>query len=351
MSPTQIRTLLLEDNPGDARLVQVALADYAPGEFIVIRAECLQQALSMLAEESFDIVLCDLGLPDSAGLATLEALAARTPVLPLVVLTGSHDEHLGREAIEQGAQDYLVKDEASGPLIARTLRFAIERKHLETRLRLANESLEYRVAERTAALQQANADLKSAFMRTINLATNLSEMRDPFTASHERRVAKLAVAIGAELGFDAHRQEGLQVAAMLHDVGKIGTPAEILSKPARLSPVELMLIQSHAQAGYDVLNAVGFPWPVAEVALQHHERMDGSGYPLHLCGDAIRLEARIMAVADVVEAMSSHRPYRSSLGVEQALAEIERGRGTAYDPAVTDACLRLFREKNYAFAE
>jgi putative nucleotidyltransferase with HDIG domain len=172
-------------------------------------------------------------------------------------------------------------------------------------------------------------------------------MRDPYTAGHQRRVAEIAVAIGAELGFDAHRQEGLRVVGYLHDIGKITIPSEILSKPGKLSAIEFQLIQGHAQAGYDVLKGVAFPWPVAQVALQHHERMDGSGYPQGLKGDAILLEARIMAVADVVEAMSSHRPYRPGLGIDKTLAEIERGRGTAYEPLVVDACLKLFREKGY----
>jgi HD-GYP domain-containing protein (c-di-GMP phosphodiesterase class II) len=163
-------------------------------------------------------------------------------------------------------------------------------------------------------------------------------------------VAEIAVAIGAELGLDERQQEGLRVAGHLHDIGKITIPAEILSKPGKLSAIEFHLIQGHAQASYDVLKGVEFPWPVAEVALQHHERMDGSGYPQGLKGVAILLEARIMAVADVVEAMSSHRPYRPGLGIDKALAEIERGRGSAYDPAVADACLRLFRERRYRLA-
>ena len=197
------------------------------------------------------------------------------------------------------------------------------------------------------AIQHYIAQLKTAFMSTVEVATILSEMRDPYTAGHERRVAQIAVAIGAELGFDESRQEGLKVAGSLHDVGKIIIPSEILSKPGKLSTIEFQLIQGHTQAGYDVLKDVEFPWPVAQVALQHHERIDGSGYPQGLKGDAILFEARIMAVADVVEAMSSHRPYRPGLGIDKALAEIERGRGTAYDAAVADACLSLFREKGY----
>ncbi len=191
------------------------------------------------------------------------------------------------------------------------------------------------------------AKLETALLQTVEVINALSAMRDPYTAGHERRVAEIAVAIGAELGFDAQRQQGLRVAGHLHDVGKINVPAEILSKPGRLSPAEFALVKEHPQAGYDVLKNVSFPWPVAQVALQHHERIDGSGYPRGLKGDEITLEARIVAVADVVESMASHRPYRPALGFERALAEIERGRGTAFDADVVGACLRLFREGHY----
>jgi putative nucleotidyltransferase with HDIG domain len=172
-------------------------------------------------------------------------------------------------------------------------------------------------------------------------------MRDPYTAGHEKRVAQIAVAIAAELGFDAQRLEGLQIAGYLHDIGKITIPSEILSRPGKLSAAEYTLIKGHAQASHDVLKNVDFPWPVADMVLQHHERIDGTGYPQGLKGEAILLEARILAVADVIEAMASHRPYRPGLGVDKALGEIERGRGTAYDPLVADTCLKLFREKRF----
>jgi HD-GYP domain-containing protein (c-di-GMP phosphodiesterase class II) len=200
-------------------------------------------------------------------------------------------------------------------------------------------------------IQRHVTELESAFMSTVNVAATLSEMRDPYTAGHERRVAEIAVAIGAALGLDARRQEGLRVAGYLHDVGKISIPAEILAKPGKLTKIEYQLIQAHPQAGHDVLKDVNFPWPVAQVALQHHERIDGTGYPQGLKGDQILIEARIMAVADVVEAMATHRPYRPGLGIDRALAEIERGRGSAYDTGVADACLRLFREKSYKIPE
>ena len=189
--------------------------------------------------------------------------------------------------------------------------------------------------------------LKTAFMSTVEVATIINEMRDPYTASHERRTADIAVAIAAELGFDRHWQEGLHIAGHLHDIGKINIPTEILSKPGKLGAIEFQLVKTHAQSGFDVLKGVEFPWPVAQVAQQHHERMDGSGYPHGLKGEKILPEARIMAVADVIEAMSSHRPYRPGLGIEIALAEIEHGRGTRYDADAADACLGMFREQRY----
>ena len=199
-------------------------------------------------------------------------------------------------------------------------------------------------------LQRHVVQLQVAFMSTVKLATTLSELRDPYRAGHERRVGELAAAIGAELGFEARRIEGLRVTGYLHDIGTIAVPAEILSRPGKLSPIEFELIRGHSQVSYDVLKKVQLPWAVAEIVLQHHERMDGSGYPQGLQGEAILLEARIIAVADVVEAMCSHRPYRAALGIDQALAEIERGSGSAYDAQVVDACLRLFRERSYALA-
>jgi len=191
------------------------------------------------------------------------------------------------------------------------------------------------------------AQLQTTFLSTVQMATSLSEMRDPYTAGHERRVSEIAVAIATELGLDKQRVEGIKIAGFLHDIGKISIPAEILVKPGRLSATEYALVQGHAQASYEVLKLVEFPWPVATIALQHHERMNGSGYPNGLTGDEILLESRIMAVADVVEAMASHRPYRPGLGIDKALTEIERGSGTLYDPDVADACLRIFREQGY----
>ncbi|MBI4206628.1 MAG: PAS domain S-box protein [Betaproteobacteria bacterium] len=192
------------------------------------------------------------------------------------------------------------------------------------------------------------ARLERAMQSTINVVATIGELRDPYTHGHERRVGEVAAAIAAEMGLDASRVEGVRIAGYLHDVGKIAVPAEILSKPAHLTKAEYELVKDHAQQSYEILKTMEFAWRIAESAWQHHERIDGSGYPRGLKDEEIILEARVLAVADTVEAMASHRPYRPGLGIDKALAEVEKGRSRLYDPQVVDACLRLFRENNYA---
>jgi PAS domain S-box-containing protein len=200
-------------------------------------------------------------------------------------------------------------------------------------------------AGREAALSTLQENLKS----TVQAIATAVEMRDAYTAGHQHQVAELAVAIAREIGLTEGQIEGLFLAATIHDVGKINIPAEILSKPGKLTPLEYQLIQTHAQTGYDIIKGVNFPWPIGQIILQHHERLDGSGYPNHLKGDAILIEAKVLAVADVVDAMVSHRPYRPALGLDAALAEIEAGKGRLYDPAVADACMAIFRQKGFTF--
>jgi len=196
-------------------------------------------------------------------------------------------------------------------------------------------------------LRQTLDSLRRAVSTTIQVMASTVEARDPYTAGHQIRSADLACAIAAELGLSQEKIEGIRMAASIHDIGKLSIPAEILSKPTKLSDIEFSLIKDHAQRGFDMLKDVESPWPLAEIVYQHHERMDGSGYPRNLRGEDICMEARILAVADVVEAMASHRPYRASLGIDAALNEIERNSGIFYDNTVADACLRLFREKGF----
>lgn len=206
--------------------------------------------------------------------------------------------------------------------------------------------------ERDRALeknQQHLVQLQDRLEDTVRAIATISEMRDPYTSGHQVRVADLATAIATQMGLPVEQVHAIHLAGVMHDLGKIQIPAEILSKPGRITDIEYSLIKIHPQAGYDILKGIDFPWPIAQMVLQHHERLDGTGYPQGLKGDAILLEARILCVADVVEAMSSHRPYRPGLGVEVALAEIIKQCGIYFDPAVVDACLAVFREQRYAF--
>jgi PAS domain S-box-containing protein/putative nucleotidyltransferase with HDIG domain len=186
--------------------------------------------------------------------------------------------------------------------------------------------------------------LEASFDAITNAMANVVELRDPYTAGHQRQVADIATAIARELALPDDTVKGIGAAATLHDIGKIAIPAEILNRPGRLSPAEFEIIKTHPRAGYQILSEVPFPWPVADMVLQHHERLDGSGYPNGLKGSAIPIGCRVIAVADVVSAMSAHRPYRPSVGTDAALAEIEAGRGRLYDAVVVDACVRLVRE-------
>lgn len=189
--------------------------------------------------------------------------------------------------------------------------------------------------------------LELAVLGTVQVASSMVEMRDPYTAGHERKVGEIAAAVGRKMKLGDHAIEGLRIIGQVHDIGKIGIPAEILSKPGRLSHSEMELVREHSQKGYDILRNVEYPWPVADAVLQHHERMNGTGYPRGLRGDEILVEARIMAVADTLEAMSAHRPYRAGLGMDAALREIERGSGSEYDAATASACLELFRDERF----
>ncbi|HDJ30241.1 MAG TPA: HD-GYP domain-containing protein, partial [Candidatus Acetothermia bacterium] len=215
-----------------------------------------------------------------------------------------------------------------------------------------SEELYCDITERMAAekaLKDSYEKLERTLEGIVEALGAAIELRDPYTAGHQRRVAELAVAIAEEMGLPTEKVEATRYAALVHDIGKLAVPAEILAKPAALTDTEFSLIKFHPQQAYDILKEIDFPWPLAEIVLQHHERLDGSGYPNGLKGDEILLEARIIAVADVVEAMSSHRPYRPALGIEAACDEIKAKRGRLYDPDVVDACVSLF-EKGFSFA-
>lgn len=209
-------------------------------------------------------------------------------------------------------------------------------------LKKFNSQLEEKVREKTGSLQSTLNGIVSALAMVV-------EMRDPYTAGHQLRVSRLACAIAQEIGLSEEQIRGIQVMGCLHDIGKIIVPAEILSKPSKLTDYEFNMIKAHPEAGYNILKGIIFPWPVATAVLQHHERINGSGYPSGCSGDEIIIEAKIIAVSDVIESMASHRPYRPALGIEAALEEIQKNEGIIYDFEVAEICMGLFREKGFTF--
>ncbi|MFA5322096.1 MAG: HD domain-containing phosphohydrolase [Smithella sp.] len=218
--------------------------------------------------------------------------------------------------------------------------------------RIINLALQQEIANHKQAkkdLQRTLDTLKNSVSATINVMASAVEARDPYTAGHQIRSAHLAGAIAEEMGLPQEKIDGIRMAGSIHDIGKLSIPAEILTKPTKLTNLEFSLIKEHSLSGYEMLKHVESPWPLAQIVCQHHEKIDGSGYPKQLKGDEILIEARIIAVSDVVESMASHRPYRPSLGIEAALEEIEKNKGILYDISVVDACLRLFRDKQYSF--
>jgi putative nucleotidyltransferase with HDIG domain len=225
-------------------------------------------------------------------------------------------------------------------------RFIAEQQRGESEVRALNKDLERSAEERRVLAEK----LATTVTAVIDVVGEVSEMRDPYTAGHQRRVAQIASAIAAELDMPEAEISDIRIAGLMHDVGKMSIPAEILSKPTALSAMEFELIKGHAEAGYNIIASAHMQGPIAEFVYQHHERCDGSGYPRGLTGDQLLDGSKVLMVADVAEAMMSHRPYRAALGQEAALAEIEQGAGRLYDLEVAEACLRIFREKGFAFA-
>ena len=297
------------------------------------------EARALLEKREFELIISDINMPGESGLDLVQFVLSEYQDIAAIMLTAVDDAMVAEKAIEVGVYDYIIKPFERNELII-SVTNSLRRRELEITNRRYRQDLESMVAERTAKLREA----MEGIIQAMSLAV---ESRDPYTAGHQQRVAELACAIVEEMGFSDEQIMGIRMAGVVHDLGKISIPAEILSKPSRLTDIEFSLIKTHPQSSYDILKGIEFPWPIAQVVLQHHERMDGSGYPQGLSGEGILMEARILAVADVVEAMSSHRPYRPALGIDKALEEIPQNKGILYDPEVVDACLRLFKEKDF----
>ena len=335
----------------DERSIRLTLSEFLKREgYEAETAENAEAAVSMLKEKEYDVLLTDIVMPRKSGMSLIADTHRIWPNTQVILMTGEPTVETASAAVRLEVRDYLAKPISREDLM-RTVRQAVEvkqlsdeKRQLEADLIKQKENLEREVEERTEKLRLA--------MLNIAYATGaMLEMRDPYTAGHQRRVGALACEIGREMSLPDDTLEGLYMTGCIHDVGKITIPTDILSKPGKLSELEYALIKEHPQKGYEVLRNYEMPWPVAEIVYQHHERLNGSGYPRGLKGSEIALETCIISVADVVEAMMSHRPYRAGLGLDAALNEIIQNRGTLYHPDAVDCCVALFSEKGYQLAE
>ena len=338
----------------DEKSIRLTLSEILRRDgFDVESAENADEALKRLSSDGVDVVVSDIILPRVTGVDLLKEIRKAAPDVQVIMMTGEPTVETASEALRAGACDYLMKPVTKEAAL-RSVRQAAEFKALNDERRLLAEenrqyqmNLERMVEERTAELRATNKRLQETIDGTVRIIASTVESRDPYTAVHQRRVAEIAQATAREIGLPEDRVHGIFMAGMIHDVGKVSVPAEILSKPTRLTENEFSLIKQHSQVGYNILKDIVFPWPLAEIVLQHHERLNGSGYPDGLKDGQILLESRIIAVADVVEAMASHRPYRPALGLDKALDEITRNAGRLYDEDAVAACVRLVREKGF----
>ena len=334
--------------------------------------EAVEQSFE--TDTAFSAIFLDVNMPPGpSGIWAAEKILKIDPAANIVLVTGyigSDSDNLPRHLNFCNRLLFLQKPFHPQEIVQ--CASALSAKwQAEQRLLSLNVELENMVHQRTEALLRSNEQLRREVDHRRNVQRELQqsldhlkkiiggsvmamamtvEKRDPYTYGHQQRVAELARAIGVEIGLSPDQVEGLAIASAIHDIGKISLPAEILTKPSHLNSLERSLIQAHSQAGYDILKSVEFPWPVAQIVLQHHERLNGTGYPQGLSGEGILKEARIVGVADVVETMSSHRPYRPSMGLDKALEEISAKKGILYDPEAVDACLALIEGKHFEFA-
>jgi putative nucleotidyltransferase with HDIG domain len=378
----RFRILVVDDDETVLDLYKIILCPTNPIPTMpTFEVECCTQgdeavdAVKKALEENnpFAVSFLDLNMPPGPdGQWTADELQKLDPAINIIMVTGYRSTEAGCQPSSSNFSDkllYLQKPFYRQEIIqfstALSTKWLAERQLLDLHADLeglvekrtaelvkSNKLLKNEIENRKQVqeeLEQSLQNLKKVMAATIQAIAMTVEKRDPYTSGHQMRVAALTRAVCQALEFDEDQVEGAYMAASIHDIGKISLPAEILSKPIQLTEIEISLIQAHSQAGYDILKGIEFPWPIADIIIQHHERMNGSGYPQGLAGEDILMEARVIGVADVVETMASHRPYRPSMGIDKALAEIAQNSGTLYDADVVAACLKLFRDEAFEF--
>jgi putative two-component system response regulator len=281
-------------------------------------------------------------MPGKSGIQLLKEIRNEHPNIATVMISGQGNQDIANKVILMGAYDYIYKPFQKKQVLV-SVSNALRRKALDIQNGFQLEQLETIIKNQTIDVSVANNKLSRAIESIVEAMSMAIESRDPYTAGHQNRVANIAGAIAAKMEFSKERIHYLRMAAIVHDIGKISVPAEILNKPGKLSAAEFNIIKEHPTTGYNILKGIDFHYPLAEIVYQHHERIDGSGYPRQLKANAIHMEAKIIAVADVLEAMASHRPYRPALGIDIALDEIIKNRGRGFDPDIADVCCSLFK--------
>jgi len=339
MTESRPLILIVDDNTTNIDLLVSTLkTDYRLGI-----AKNGSRALEYAGKHKPDLVLLDIMMPEMDGYETCTRLKAdpHTASIPIIFITAMDETINKTRGFELGAIDYITKPFHAMEVKAR-IRTHLSLEEMRLELRLQNLRLEEKVKQKTFELSQ----MLTASIRSMAL---MVEIRDPYTAGHQQRVAQLACAMGEKMGLSSGTIEGIGIAGLLHDVGKIRIPISILSRTGKLLDAELKMLKIHPQIGFDILKEIPFPWPVANMVLQHHERLDGSGYPQGLSEDKILQGAKILAVADVIEANSSFRPYRPAHGIETALRELIQKKGKQYDADAVSACQELFNNDNFKF--
>lgn len=372
------KIIAIDDNEDNLLALDALLQAYLP-DLIVLTALSGKEGIEIIHREQPDVVLLDIIMPEMDGFQVCEELRATkaTENIPIIMITAIRTDAASRvKALKVGADAFLSKPIEPEELIAQ-IQVMFRMKEAEGSLRKQNRSLEQQISERTKNLQITNEELQlsqknliltaeqlrseirereeatialeSTMNASVKAISRVTEYRDPYTAGHQRKVRQLSVAIAKHMGLSEQKLRCIMISAELHDIGKIAVPVQILTKPTRLTAAEYKLIQTHSQVGYNILQDLQFFCPIADIVLQHHERINGSGYPNGLQREDIHQEAIIIGISDVVEAMASNRPYRPALGVDKALGEIKRGRGDIYDEEVADACLDLFATNGFIF--
>lgn len=341
MNASRPLVLIVDDNATNIDLLVNTLKE----EYRLGIAKRGATALEYAGKYHPDLILLDIMMPEMDGYEVCAKLKSDpdTHSTPIIFITAMSETVNKTKGFSLGAVDYITKPFHAAEVKAR-VQAHLAMAQMKAQLHSQNTQLEQMVAKKTEEIN----DMLHGIISSMAL---MVEIRDPYTAGHQQRVAQLACAIAAGMGLAAERIEGLRIAAILHDVGKIRIPVSILTRTGQLLAAEMEVIKIHPQVSYDILKNIPFPWPCARMVLEHHERLDGSGYPRGIGGQEILLESRILAVADVTEAKSSFRPYRPAQGIEAALAELREHRGILYDCDAVDACLKLFSDGRFHFTQ